>query len=32
VFAEAAQHDGLAYPAMLHRILALGLRRAQPAG
>jgi D-alanine-D-alanine ligase len=31
VFADAAQHDGLGYSAMLHRILALGLRRAQPA-
>lgn len=27
-FATAAQHDGLAYPDLLHRILALGLSRA----
>jgi D-alanine-D-alanine ligase len=27
-FATAAQHDGLAYPNLLHRILALGMRRA----
>jgi D-alanine-D-alanine ligase len=27
-FAHAAQHDGLDYPALLNRILALGLRRA----
>jgi D-alanine-D-alanine ligase len=26
-FATAAQHDGLAYPALLHRILALGISR-----
>jgi D-alanine-D-alanine ligase len=32
VFADAAQHDGLTYVGMLHRILALGLRRSQPAG
>jgi len=31
VFAEAAQHDGLDYLAMLQRILTLGLRRAQAA-
>jgi D-alanine-D-alanine ligase len=27
-FATAAQHDGLAYPDLLHRILALGMSRA----
>ena len=27
-FAHAAKHDGLDYPALLNRILALGLRRA----
>ena len=27
-FATAAQHDGLAYPDLLHRILALGISRA----
>jgi D-alanine-D-alanine ligase len=27
-FAAAARHDGLAYPDLLHRILALGIRRA----
>jgi D-alanine-D-alanine ligase len=27
-FAAAALHDGLAYPELLHRILALGIRRA----
>jgi D-alanine-D-alanine ligase len=26
-FATAAQHDGLAYPDLLHRIVALGMRR-----
>ncbi len=34
-FATAAQHDGLAYPALLQRILALGMSRASagvPAG
>ena len=34
-FATAALHDGLAYPALLHRILALGIGRAKagvPAG
>ena len=28
-FATAAQHDGLAYPDLLHRILALGINRAE---
>jgi D-alanine-D-alanine ligase len=28
-FATAAQHDGLAYPNLLHRILALGMSRAR---
>jgi D-alanine-D-alanine ligase len=28
-FATAAQHDGLDYPGLLHRILALGIRRAK---
>ena len=28
-FATAAQHDGLAYPDLLHRILALGISRAK---
>src|SRR6185312_2252959 len=28
-FATAAQHDGLDYPALLQRILALGIRRAK---
>ena len=28
-FATAAKHDGLDYPALLHRILALGIRRAK---
>jgi D-alanine-D-alanine ligase len=28
-FATAAQHDGLDYPELLHRILALGIRRAK---
>jgi D-alanine-D-alanine ligase len=27
-FAAAARHDGIAYPDLLHRILALGIRRA----
>jgi D-alanine-D-alanine ligase len=27
-FATAARHDGIAYPDLLHRILALGIRRA----
>jgi D-alanine-D-alanine ligase len=27
-FASAARHDGLTYPDLLHRILALGIRRA----
>ena len=27
-FATAAKHDGIAYPDLLHRILALGIRRA----
>jgi D-alanine-D-alanine ligase len=27
-FATAAQHDGLSYPELLHRILALGMQRA----
>ena len=27
-FAAAAQHDGIGYPDLLHRILALGIRRA----
>jgi D-alanine-D-alanine ligase len=27
-FAAAARHDGLAYPDLLHRIMALGIRRA----
>jgi D-alanine-D-alanine ligase len=27
-FATAARHDGIAYPDLLHRILALGMRRA----
>ena len=30
-FATAAQHDGLAYPDLLHRILALGISRARRA-
>jgi len=30
VFAEAATRDGLAYSDLLHRILALGIRRAMP--
>jgi D-alanine-D-alanine ligase len=29
-FATAARHDGLAYPDLLHRILALAMRRAAP--
>lgn len=28
-FATAARHDGLEYPELLHRILALGIRRAK---
>ena len=28
-FATAARHDGLAYPDLLHRILALGINRAE---
>ena len=28
-FATAAQHDGVDYPALLHRILALGISRAK---
>jgi D-alanine-D-alanine ligase len=28
-FATAARHDGLAYPDLLHRILALGMSRAE---
>jgi D-alanine-D-alanine ligase len=32
VFAEAAQHDGIAYPDMLQRILGFGLQRANAAG
>jgi D-alanine-D-alanine ligase len=31
-FASAAMHDGLAYPDLLHRILALGLSRAGATG
>lgn len=31
-FAEAAEHDGLEYPALLERILALGIRRATVRG
>ena len=31
-FAAAAQHDGLGYPDLLNRILALGISRASPAG
>jgi D-alanine-D-alanine ligase len=31
-FAQAALYDGLSYPAMLDRILALGLQRAREAG
>jgi D-alanine-D-alanine ligase len=31
-FAAAALHDGLAYPDLLHRILALGIRRAASMG
>lgn len=31
-FAEAAEYDGLEYPALLERILALGIRRAQVMG
>ncbi|MGH6933610.1 MAG: D-alanine--D-alanine ligase family protein [Dongiaceae bacterium] len=31
-FAEAAQHDGLKYPDLLQRILALGIGRAKAAG
>jgi len=30
VFAQSALHDGLAYPDLLQRILALGMRRATP--
>jgi D-alanine-D-alanine ligase len=30
VFAQSALHDGLGYPALLQRILALGMRRATP--
>jgi len=29
-FASAAKHDGLAYPDLLHRIIALGISRAGP--
>jgi hypothetical protein len=29
VFAAAARHDGLDYPGLLHRILALGISRAK---
>ena len=32
LFAEAAEHDGLDYLAMLHRILGLGMQRAHLAG
>jgi D-alanine-D-alanine ligase len=32
VFAEAAEYGGLSYTAMLHRILALGMRRAETTG
>jgi D-alanine-D-alanine ligase len=28
-FAEAARHDGIAYPDLLHRIIALGMNRAK---
>jgi D-alanine-D-alanine ligase len=31
-FAAAALHDGIAYPDLLHRILALGMRRASSIG
>jgi D-alanine-D-alanine ligase len=31
-FASAARHDGLDYPELLNRILALGISRASPAG
>ncbi len=31
-FASAARHDGLAYPDLLHRILALGISRATSTG
>jgi D-alanine-D-alanine ligase len=31
-FAEAARHDGLAYPDLIDRILALGIRRAKTMG
>jgi D-alanine-D-alanine ligase len=32
LFAEAAEHDGLSYREMLHRILALGMQRAHLSG
>ncbi|MBN8936393.1 MAG: D-alanine--D-alanine ligase, partial [Rhizobiales bacterium] len=31
-FAKSAMHDGLKYPDLLNRILALGVARAKPAG